>query len=171
MTGLLLHEPFDITTNEIAVGFSVAALQVRNDTLERRLKTTAHTQANAKRFLARAVENQLELIGGKFAGRHLQTKTIAIGDGLQLLHVPVIDIYPVVRPDSAFGYGESTVWNNQLRVNFQAVAETRTDRTGAVRAIEAERSRFQLRNGYLGMVRTSVHQAIGPRLFLVGIQN
>ncbi len=101
----------------------------------------------------------------------MQAETVLVGHGLQLFHIPVVDVDAVVGADGALGDGQLAVRDNQLGVNLQAVAQAGTDRAGAVRAVKAEGARFQLGNADFGMVRTGVHQAVGPSLLAVGIQD
>src|SRR5579859_1330972 len=166
-----LHKALDVGAHKVAFGFFVAALQIGNDPFVGRLERAAAPKVYPVFFVAGAIQNAVEVFFFELAGGYMQAKPVTLSYGLHFLHVPRVGVHAVKWADGTLGNSQPAIGDDKLWVNLQARTQAGTHRTSAVRAVEAERTRLQLRDGHFGMVDTCVHQAILVFFIAVGIDD
>ena len=92
-----------------------------------------------------------------------------LGNLGQFLHVPCIGIDAVVGTDGSFGDGQAWI-EHQIRIDFQPRAQTGTDRTGALRRVETEKTRLQLGDVLARVIDAGIPLGIYGRLLFVDIK-
>ncbi|MNO54255.1 hypothetical protein D3C76_447210 [compost metagenome] len=143
--GLGAEELGQLLTHGGRFGLAVAALQVRQDALERvrALDDVAAVVevAEVDVLPARAEQHGLLVLGGQLVERLLQAEAVVLGQRAE--HLEVVDVAPVPAADRAFGQGQLAV-DHPPRVEELLHAEAIAGRAGAGRVVEGEQLGFQL---------------------------
>ena len=130
------------------VGLAVAPLEALRDALEREhvRALAAHAVAvlDVDALAARAVEEELALLLGQLGPRRLQVDLPAVGDALDHRLVEV-RVHHRPRHERALADGERRVGHDEVGIDLQLRAEARAARAGAVRRVEREDARLELR--------------------------
>ena len=166
------------------VGLAVAALEVRDEPLERHrvLALAAHPVlvGDEDPVAARAVQEPVLLLAVELAPRRLEVDLVAVGDRLD---DRLVEALAAERPrhERALLDREARVGDEQVGVDLELRAEPRAARAGAVRRVEREDARLQLgqRDAVLGareVLAVEVRLAVddgdlrrGPRRALVAV--
>ena len=129
----------------------IPALQVRDHALIGNVirAGTPATRAvlDLDHLAARAAQDQIQVFLRQLADRCVQVNLVRLGHAFQHGVVPGAPLSRGAQPwhDCPLGQREILVWNNQVRVELARRAQARAGGTGAVRRVEREVARLDLR--------------------------
>ena len=106
MTFTLTHEPFDVFTHKLALGFFVPSLKIRDNTLVGTIIITTTIQSDPIFLTPRPKQDFLQIVRMKLFHRHLHAKPMRFSHCCEAFHIPSIAINSVIRPDGSLGNGE-----------------------------------------------------------------
>ena len=145
------HVALDLAAHVVRRGLLVPALEVGDDALEGMLPREGAAAAAPVLDLdldvrPGPVEQELTLLLGKLAPRHVGREAERVGDAAQQPVVPAAG-GTGARPrlDRTLGQRQVRVRHDQRRVDHQPAPDSGADGAGTVRAVEAERARLDLR--------------------------
>ncbi len=143
------HVLLDLLARPVRVGLPVAALEVRHDALEARhvraLAAHAVAVGDVQPIAVRAVQEQVLLVLRQVEPGLVEVDLVALGDRLRdLLVVARRPARP--RQDRALVERERRVRHHEVRVDLHLRAEPGAARACAVRRVERERARLELRH-------------------------
>ena len=143
------HVLLDLLAREIGLGLAVAPLQVVHDALETRgvgtLATVTVAVANLDPLAFGAVEEDLPLGLAERAPRRLDVDPVALGQsGGHLVVVAGVAHRP--RRERALRDRQLGVRHDQLRIDLELRAQAGAARAGALRRVEREDPRLELRH-------------------------
>ena len=147
-TRTFAHHFFNLAARPLAVGLTVTALQIGDDTLERLAHHAARNAADRQleRFISGAVQQLVERLLGELLDGRFQRKAVFFAECV-VVHRrdrTRIGAAPAGRTDGALLDGKMAVRDNAVRVNALLDAQTRAYRTRAVWVVEREHARRKL---------------------------
>ena len=147
-TRTFAHHFFNLAARPLAVGFAVAAFEVRDDALERLAHHAARNTADRQleRFISGAVQQLVERLLGERLDRRFERKAVLFAECV-VVHArdrTWVGVAPAGRTDSALLDGKVAVRNDAVGIDTLLNAQTRAYRTSAVWVVEREHARRKL---------------------------
>jgi hypothetical protein len=140
------HELVQLGLDVLRLRLVVPALDVREHALERRPVGAAHAVlvavAEPDLALARAGEEELELLLRQLAHRRVHVDRGVLADGLQHLRIEELGLDP--GRDRPLRQGQLGVRDDEVGIDDELRAQARAGRTGAVWRVEREVPRLRL---------------------------
>ena len=147
-TRTFAHHFFNLAARPLAVGFAVAAFQIRDDALKRLAHHAARNAADRQleRFISGAVQQLVERLLGELLDGRFERKAVFFAE-CSVVHArdcTRVGAAPAGRTDGALLDGKMAVRDNAVRVNALLNAQTRAYRARAIRVVEREHPRREL---------------------------
>ena len=139
-TRAFAHHLFDLAARPLAVGFAVAAFQIRDDALERLAHHAARNTADRQleRLISGAVQQLVECLLGELLDRRFQRKAVLFTERV-VVHrrdAARVGAPPAGRADGALLDGKVAVRNDAVGIDTLLNAQTGAHRARTVRVVE-----------------------------------
>ena len=143
------HEALQLAADVVGGGLAVAPLQVRDHALVVRLEEAVvaflvDVLDRDRVALLAAVEDDVHLVLRELGHRDVEWDLVVLGHRLQHGVVDGLGV-AIPRFDRAAGEAQALIGHEQIRVELHLAAQAGAGGAGAVRAVEAERARLDLR--------------------------
>ena len=137
-TRAFAHHFFNLAARPLAVGLTVTALQIGDDTLERLAHHAARNAADRQleRFISGAVQQLVERLLGELLDGRFQRKAVLFAERVVVHCCARVGVPPAGGADSALLDGKMAVWDNLIGIHALLNAQTRAHRARTVRVVE-----------------------------------
>jgi len=171
--GALAHALLQLRAHALALRLLIAAFEVVDDALKRLVEHALAARlvvVQLQLFALRAVEDHVHDLRREFFHRLAQREMIFLRQRVEVHPRDAVaaHVVPPRRADSPIEDGERLIRNDQLRIDLELAAETRTGRARAEGIVEREHPRRQLLDGHAAVLAGVV---LREQNILLGIEH